>query len=199
MRPSKPNLSPTQRDKIQELLSQAILRENIPRVHTLLSQGASPSGRAGRFKRTPLMDACSMLNVNLIELFLPFKDVNAIDNDGQSALHFLVGRLSFDIFLGPIAPNLSVILPADWCRALNLLLSAGSSGAGGAGSAGSAGSALTKAASSWTSSLVEFSEIARALPPSDFSALDAHWHSPYSAALGSLDEWSSARQGPAQD
>lgn len=190
MRPSKPNLSPTQRDKIQELLSQAILRENIPRVHTLLSQGAAPSGRAGRFKRTPLMDACSMLNVNLIELFLPFNDVNAIDNDGQSALHFLVGRLSFDVFLGPIAPNLSVILPADWRRALNLLLSAGSSGAGGAGSAGSA---LTKAASSWTSSLVEFSEIARALPPSDFSALDAHWHSPYSAALGSLDANGAAR------
>lgn len=184
MRPSKPNFSPAQREKVQEFLSSAILLEDIPRVHKLLAQGADPSGRGGFCERTPLMDASFMLNVNLIELFLPFNDVNAIDKNGESSLHLLVGRLSFDVFT---LPNGLIHLPTEWRRALDLLLSAGATGSG------RNGSALTKAASSWTSSLVEFSEIARALSPSDFSALDACCSTPYSAALGSLDAGGGAR------
>lgn len=94
MNPQKPNFSPAQREKIQNLLSQAIQKEDIPRVHKLLAQGADPSAPGGDRMRTPLIEAASRLNSELIELFLPLNDLAAIDGDGRSALHAFVRCLS---------------------------------------------------------------------------------------------------------
>lgn len=87
-------LSAANIQKLQRQLSLAIAAGNVRHVHKLLAQGASPSMASGEHMSTPLMDAAEKGNPELIELFLPFNDIDATDANGFTALHFFVVALA---------------------------------------------------------------------------------------------------------
>lgn len=94
-KPSAPRqLSAANIQKLQRQLSLAIAAGNVRHVHKLLAQGASPSMASGEHMSTPLMDAAEKGNPELIELFLPFNDIDATDANGFTALHFFVVALA---------------------------------------------------------------------------------------------------------
>lgn len=94
---SKPSahrqLSGANIQKLQRQLGLAIAASNVRHVHKLLAQGASPSMASGDHMSTPLMDAAKKGHPELIELFLPFNDIDATDANGFTALHFFVEAL----------------------------------------------------------------------------------------------------------
>lgn len=168
-------LSPGNRKKIQNLLSEAILKEDIPRVHKLLMQGADPSTQGGHDITTPLMDAARTLNHELIRLFLPMNDAAAVNKDNSNALQLFTFHLS--------RGRASQLGVSSWRRSLALLISATPLNA----AAGNE-SPLAIAAEHWSGSTTNFSHAARVLAPiSDFAAQNSQGLTPCAAALASQD------------
>lgn len=161
----KPNLSPAQRKKIQNLLSQAIQKEDIPRVHKLLAQGADACAPGGDRMRSPLMDAASRNNRELIKIFIPFNDIDATDSHGRSALHYFIQSMAYGI-------------PVDWRDTLRSLCSKKSCAPDEMGrSALTLAATLTYSTSIFDELLVELS------PTSSLSSMEINGKSACVAAL----------------
>ena len=77
------------------LLQEAIRNRNIPLVHKRLAQGASPSAAHGPYALTPLMLAADACSPELIDLFLPLNDVDAVCSDGLAALQAFISGINF--------------------------------------------------------------------------------------------------------
>ena len=138
--------SPANFQKIQDLLSEAILAKDIPVVHKRLAQGAGRSGRGGKRMRTPLMHSASVMDCELIELFMPFEQIDVLDLGGEDALF---------IFLSALATKR--VLPTAWRRALGLLL--GPTSSFRQWPAEKLSAALTQAASAWSGTAAKFIDV----------------------------------------
>lgn len=82
------------RQKLQDRLSEAVLAQNIPLVHKRLAQGANPAAPGGRLLRTPLMDAAACNDLELINLFIPFNDIDAVSINGETATGIFIDQLA---------------------------------------------------------------------------------------------------------
>lgn len=103
------------RQKLQDRLSEAVLDQNIPLVHKRLAQGANPAAPGGRLLRTPLMDAASRNNLELIKLFIPSNDIDAVSINGETATGTFIDQLAMR--------NIFDVAPPNWRDGLRLLLS----------------------------------------------------------------------------
>ena len=100
------------RQKLQALLQQAILSDDMSLIRKRLAQGADPARFTSDERGlTALMDAASIGNPDVIELFLPFCDIDAVSG-GESALCFFIDRLSLVNTATP---------PKDWLKSLRHL------------------------------------------------------------------------------
>lgn len=108
--PPESNILHANASKLQTLLHEAIQNQNIPLVHKLLSQGASPSAAHGLYALTPLMIAADACSPELIALFLPLNDVDAASSDGLTALHFFISGINYSGNAAILTPDNSLLL-----------------------------------------------------------------------------------------
>lgn len=156
--------SSANRQKIQRLLKNACELERLPLVHKRLAQGADPSA-SDINQQTPLMHAAGIGNASLIDLFLPFNDIAAVDSLGRTPLSHLTSFFSLE----------SIPAHADWRRLLRPLLSQKT--ANGLGEP-----PICQATRFWHSFNPKFGEfIAELAPFCDFSTFSAPRHPLYAA------------------
>lgn len=151
-------LSSANRQKLQDRLSQAIFAEDVPLVRRLLAQGADPASPGGSLMRTPLMTAASCHNLELIELLLPFNDIDAASSGGETAIGIFIDRLCFCDMFGSVPP--------DWRHGLRRLLSSTNASSGSSTEL----SPLISSSSFWFSKCIRFDDLLDELFP--LSGLD---------------------------
>lgn len=93
-------------DKLQELLREAIMDNNIPLVNKRFEQGANPSAPAKNGQSSLLMLAIKAQSPELIARLTPSADLGETDRNGLTALHHFISSIHTPPAMG------SELLPA---------------------------------------------------------------------------------------
>lgn len=93
--PQPAHFTERNKKKLQALLHEAILADDMALIRKRLDQGAAPgSFTNSKQGQTALMDAAVAGDPDVVDLFLPFCDIGAVNVDGESALCVFLTRLS---------------------------------------------------------------------------------------------------------